>query len=237
MSVISFIFAFFIILFSSPTIRSQQVDGNLRLHEATFLTSHNAHANLAVAEGVIEPLGTNQEDTILEQLAINGVRGLMLDIMLNEEETEPLRLVHGNSFIMLDYGDMKTSLEENLIPFLEENKDTIISIFLETVNDNDYITRDKILVELKNIFTNLSVDGVPLKNMTFKYDDEKWKEHSDWPTINERMAMDNRSVRMVWNRSKVTGTGESFLTIEESDVNTTASGSRANRMGDIKKMD
>ena len=56
--------------------------------------------------------------------------------------------------------------------------------------------------------------------------------------FNERMAMDNnRSVRMVWNRSKVTGSGESFLTIEESDVNTTASGSRANRMGDIKKMD
>jgi len=57
--------------------------------------------------------------------------------------------------------------------------------------------------------------------------------------FNERMAMDNRSVRMVWNRSKVTGTGESFLTIEESDnMNTSASGSsRANRMGDIKKMD
>jgi len=44
---------------------------------------------------------------------------------------------------MLDYGDIKTSLEENLIPFLEENKDTIVSIFLETVNDNDYITRER----------------------------------------------------------------------------------------------
>ena len=56
--------------------------------------------------------------------------------------------------------------------------------------------------------------------------------------FNERMAMDNRSVRMVWNRSKVTGMGESFLTIEESDMNTSASGSsRINRMGDIKKMD
>jgi len=82
MSVVSFIIAFFIILFSSPTIRAQQVDGNLRLHEATFLVSHNAHANLAVAEGVIEPLGTNQEDTILEQLRIDGVRGLMLDVLI-----------------------------------------------------------------------------------------------------------------------------------------------------------
>ena len=201
MSVISFIIAFFIILlFSSPTIRAQHL-GNLRLHEATFLTSHNAHANLAVAEGVIEPLGTNQEDTILEQLKIDGVRGLMLDILLNEEEGELLRLVHGNSFIMLDYGDMKTSLEENLIPFLEENKDTIISIFLETVNDNDYITRDKILVQLKNIFTNLSVDGVPLKHLTFQYDDEKWKEHSDWPTINE-MIQSNQRILLFTDRSE-----------------------------------
>ena len=200
MSEISFIIVALILFLTSLTIRAQHL-GTLRLHEATFLTSHNAHANLAVAEGVIEPLGTNQEDTILEQLKIDGVRGLMLNITLNEEEAEPLRLVHGNSFIMLDYGDMKTSLEENLIPFLEENKDTIISIFLETVNDNDYITRDKILVQLKNIFTNLSVDGVPLKDLTFKYDDEKWTEYSDWPTINE-MIQSNQRIMLFTDRTE-----------------------------------
>lgn len=33
--------------------------------------------------------------------------------------------------------------------------------------------------------------------------------------FNERMGMDGRNVRMVWNRAKVVGGGESYLTIEE----------------------
>ena len=36
--------------------------------------------------------------------------------------------------------------------------------------------------------------------------------------FNERMNMDNRNVRMVWNRSKHTGGSESYLTIEENDM-------------------
>ncbi|KAL7531200.1 hypothetical protein ACHAWF_003666 [Thalassiosira exigua] len=35
--------------------------------------------------------------------------------------------------------------------------------------------------------------------------------------FNERMGMDGRNVRMVWNRAKVAGGGESYLTIEEAD--------------------
>ena len=63
MSAIPFIISALILFSTSPTQAQQQEDlGNLRLHEATFLTSHNAHANLAVAEGInLEPLGfTNQ---------------------------------------------------------------------------------------------------------------------------------------------------------------------------------
>lgn len=33
--------------------------------------------------------------------------------------------------------------------------------------------------------------------------------------FNERMGMDGKNVRMVWNRAKFTGGGESYLTIEE----------------------
>ena len=33
--------------------------------------------------------------------------------------------------------------------------------------------------------------------------------------FNDRMGMDGRNVRMVWNRAKVVGGGESYLTIEE----------------------
>lgn len=35
--------------------------------------------------------------------------------------------------------------------------------------------------------------------------------------FNERMGMDNRNVRMIWNRAKVVGGGESYLTIEEAE--------------------
>jgi len=35
--------------------------------------------------------------------------------------------------------------------------------------------------------------------------------------FNERMGMDGRNVRMVWNRAKVVGGGESYLTIEEAE--------------------
>jgi hypothetical protein len=55
MSAIPFIISALILFSTSPT-QAQQDLGNLRLHEATFLTSHNAHANLAVAEGIFEPL-------------------------------------------------------------------------------------------------------------------------------------------------------------------------------------
>ena len=33
--------------------------------------------------------------------------------------------------------------------------------------------------------------------------------------FNDRMGRDGRNVRMVWNRAKVVGGGESYLTIEE----------------------
>ena len=38
--------------------------------------------------------------------------------------------------------------------------------------------------------------------------------------FNDRMAMDGRNVCMMWNRSRVTGATESYLTIEESDHET-----------------
>ena len=35
--------------------------------------------------------------------------------------------------------------------------------------------------------------------------------------FNDRMSMDGRNLRMIWNRSKVVGGGESYLTIEENE--------------------
>ena len=45
--------------------------------------------------------------------------------------------------------------------------------------------------------------------------------------FNERMDMDGRNVRMIWNRAKVVGGGESYLTIEEGGSETDGDGSRS----------
>jgi len=163
-------------------------DGDLRFNEATFIASHNSHATLAVAQGILEPLGATQDDSLIDQLTNDGVRGLLLDIMINEEEEEELRLVHANSFITLDYGGFRTSMGASVIPFLEDDENAIISLFMETDGDDgaDAATvRAAILGHLQAIFSSMTVNGTPLKDMTFKYNHELWKDHEDWPTLDE----------------------------------------------------
>ena len=227
-------------------VLAQPYDGVLTLNEATFLTSHNAHANLAVvrfltyiiyecicwkiyyislsypnlicnvqAEGAWEPLGTNQDGTMLhKQLTVDGVRGLMLDIMLNDDEDEILRLIHGNSFITLDYGGMRSTLDKSLVPFLQDNKDAIISIFFQTEDDNDQTIRSRILDELHDIFDTLTVEGTPLTDMTFKYDDDMWKNHAEWPTLDE-IRQSNQRIFVFSDQSEHRDTKYGFMYRED----------------------
>ncbi|KAL7542509.1 hypothetical protein ACHAXR_011841 [Thalassiosira sp. AJA248-18] len=189
-------------------------DGDLRFHEATFIASHNAHATLADAEGVLEPLGANQDDDILDQLRNDGVRGLLLDIELNEEEEEePLRLVHASSFLTLDYGGFRTVLGSKLVPFLEENDDAIISLFIETKGDNGNSEessriRGAILEQLKSIFSTLTVKGVSLKNMTFRY--EMWQDQDDWPKLDE-LRQSNQRIFVFMDRSEYEDTEFGYM--------------------------
>ncbi|KAL3816504.1 hypothetical protein ACHAXA_011309 [Cyclostephanos tholiformis] len=44
--------------------------------------------------------------------------------------------------------------------------------------------------------------------------------------FNDRMTMDGRNLRMIWNRSKVVGGGESYLTIEEIEMELEIDGER-----------
>jgi len=152
-------------------------DGDLKFHETTFLASHNSHASLAASANWIEELGANQEDAIIDQLTNDGVRGLLLDVVIDDDYDEPLRLVHGSGFFAQDYGGFRSELEANLIPFLESDNEAIVSFFLQTDGD--------VMEYLRDAFDFLSVNGTPLKDMTFKYDDELWQDHADWPTLEE----------------------------------------------------
>eukprot|EP01082_Thalassiosira_pseudonana_P003414 g3216.t1 g3216 contig12:1645347-1647450(+) len=160
-------------------------DGDLPFHKATFLASHNAHANRDAASSFFETLGINQDSSIYDQLSNNDVRGLLLDIKLDPNfADEQLRLVHGP----LDFGGFSSVANENLIPFLEENPNAIVTLILETTGDSgeyEATIRANILKELQTIFSALSVNGQPLKEITFKYDDLLWQNHDNWPTLSE----------------------------------------------------
>jgi hypothetical protein len=52
--------------------------------------------------------------------------------------------------------------------------------------------------------------------------------------FNQRMSMDGRRLQMIWNRAKVVGGGESYLTIEENDTELEIEGDRT---GARKKFD
>ena len=181
---------------------TSQDDGNLPFHAVTVLASHNAHANRAAASTFFETLGINQENSIYDQLAVDGVRALLMDIKLDRSYTDdPLRLVHDP----LDYGGFGEEMFNNLVPFLEEDGSAVVSLYLQAVGDtntgNDQSIRAEMLEQLKVVFDRLEVNGLPLKALTFKYNDAAWENHDEWPTMNE-LRQANQRVFVFSDRSE-----------------------------------
>ena len=185
-----------------------QDDGELRFHEHTMIMSHNSAANKDVANGDwLLLFGVDQEGSIYEQLTTNGVRGLSLDIKLDSSDRSKLRLVHNP----LDYGDFQTEMQTHLVRFLEEYEEAIVAINFEVViDDNPSEVRPIILRNLKRIFSELYVNGVPLANLTFKYDSELWANHDEWPTLNE-MRLSGQRLVVFHDRSELRSTEYGFI--------------------------
>ena len=172
--------------------RDLQGFDNLRFNEATWLVSHNSHANFdAAGNDFVKRLGCNQKYSILEQLS-NGVQGISLDIELDYSRDDPderLRLVHGP----IDYGGLGSEMSKNVAPYLESNVDAIVIISFQTNGDDTDEIRSDTLALLKQVFDKVLVDGEPLKNLTFDYEDERW-DSNDWPTILELREANQRLV-------------------------------------------
>ena len=75
-----------------------------------------------------------------------------------------------------------------------------------------------------SLFLNIQAGNAPRGLYGLLIEEGVWE-------FNERMGMDGRNLCMVWNRAKVVGGGESYLTIEECEMED-ADGRRGN-----KKMD
>lgn len=189
------------------TVSSSSSFAKLHLHQTTVLASHNAHANRAAADSFFETLGINQENSIYHQLSADGVRALLLDIKLDNNE---LRLVHGP----LDYGGFTSEMEKNLVPFLEENDDAIVMLYLQTIDDvntgDDQAMRAAILSKLQETFDLLRVKDVPLQQLTFKYDDGLWSKHDEWPTV-EELHSANQRLLIVSDRSEFISKDYGFM--------------------------
>lgn len=122
-------------------------------------------------------MAANQEFSIYRQLKEAGVRGLMLDIQYKDGG---IRLVHG----IVEYSWLDEILMNEISPFLDEDRDAIITIDLETLGDRELIMR-QLRVILKQT--------VNFTKRIFNIHDKRWSDH-EWPTIQQMRDADQRIV-------------------------------------------
>lgn len=156
---------------------------NMTFSDVTWISSHNAHANeFAASDNVFRLLATNQQLSVYKQLK-EGVRGLLLDI---EYKDGSLICVHA----FVEFSLLRDLVMNEIIPFLDEDKDAIITLDFETRGVVELIRSELgVLLEQTPNFTN----------RIFRFNSENWLNHTDWPTIAEMIAADQRVIILVDN--------------------------------------
>lgn len=159
---------------STEVLTKEQGIENMAFSDVTFVSSHNSAANSFAAEdNVFRNLATNQHLSVYKQLN-QGVRGLLLDI---EYKDGNLICVHG----FIEFSLLKSLITKEILPFLQEDKDAIITIDFETKGDVDLI---------KNELQGLLEQIPDFRDQLFRFNDDRWENHTNWPTIAEmRSAM------------------------------------------------
>jgi len=178
---------FHLSLFDSPSndsivtkfVKEEEKLGNFHFNNVTWITSHNAHANkFAAGDNIVRQMATNQEYSTYRQLKEVGVRGLMLDLQYKDGG---IKLVHG----LVEYAFLGDIINHEIIPFLEEDRNAIITVDVETLGDREQIMRElRILLAQTTGFTS----------RIFRLADERWAMKSEWPTIKEMRDADQRVV-------------------------------------------
>ena len=165
---------------SSETIRDESQISHLPFHKVTWLSSHNSHANdFAAGDNTLMRLATNQKYSIYEQLKLVGVRGLMMDIEYNQNGG--INLVHG----LVEFASLEDILNYEIIPFLEEDINAIITIDFETLGD-----RALLMQELRIILANTP----RFTSRIFRINDDRWANYKEWPTIQAMRDSDQRVI-------------------------------------------
>jgi hypothetical protein len=120
---------------STELVQDERSIDNMSFSDVTWMSSHNAHANeFAAADNVFRKLASNQEQSVYKQLK-QGVRGLMLDI---EYKDGSLQCVHG----FVEFGLLRYLVVNEIIPFLNEEEQCVITIDFETKGDVELIRNE-----------------------------------------------------------------------------------------------
>ncbi|KAL9188833.1 hypothetical protein ACHAXT_007211 [Thalassiosira profunda] len=172
------------ITLSAHEARDELSIGHLHFNNVTWLASHNAHANrFSAGDNAVSRLATNQEYSIYRQLKEVGVRGLMLDLEYDIGSNE-IRLVHG----FIAFSTLRDTIRYEIDPFLDEDPDAILTLDLETMGNND--DRALVMKELRRLLRELP----SFTSKIFRLTDDRWANHTEWPTIQEMRDADQRVI-------------------------------------------
>ncbi|KAM7250166.1 hypothetical protein ACFE04_022049 [Oxalis oulophora] len=162
-----------------PTNPTSKVKG-LPFNKYSWLTTHNSYAlygsKSKTGSYLVSP--TNQEDSVTTQLN-NGVRGLMLDMY---DFRNDIWLCHSTGGICYDFTAFQPAINvlKEIQKFLEANPSEIVTIFIE-----DYVTSSN---GLTKVFKSAGLNKYwfPVSRMP--------KNGSDWPTVDDMVAKNQRLV-------------------------------------------
>ena len=170
---------------STELLQDQHRIDNMIFSDVTWVSSHNAFANkFAAADNIFRNLAINQENSVYKQLKEGGVRGLMLDIAYKDGS---LQCVHG----FVEFGLLRDLVVNEILPFINEDEECIITIDFETKGDVELI---------RNALRDLLEQTPDFASRIFRVNDERWENHTaEWPTIAQMRAADQRVLILVDN--------------------------------------
>lgn len=134
-------------------------------NQYTWLVAHNAYSNYSNF--------SNQYGIKISKQLELGVRGLMLDLYDFNDE---IYLCH-KTCLLSEYGTFVEEMNNTIIPFLENNPNEVLTLFLEDHSSKDFFKRA--LNQVKDL-------------SKYVFNPQKWNDRSNWPTLNELIQKNQR---------------------------------------------
>lgn len=145
-------------------------------NEYTWATAHNSHADA----GKVAAWARNQRTDMYDQLKHQDIRGLMIDIRYEDGRVE---LTHGED----NAGEFADRMNDEIVRFLNENREAVLWFDIEVT--------DGVLTKAQ---LQDAMDDLPnLTNRLFYPEHALWTDHTQWPTLSELVAADQRVIMII----------------------------------------